>query len=204
MDIEITHRELTDAVEWPKRRVFYTLHTETLWRIREVRARCIEDGIIITTAQLDRDFTRDERANPIHQWLTQHQRLWVKPATFVEQAAQAAAHLTIIFDGVFIVNGRNETLVCDVQQCKTWRLINTATLCFNDSVFNLVTHAKAVTATNNVRFVDKIGLCVELLAIQRNWPAFFKSHNNVFFFDLNVFVVVRNAHDRRDNVHAGR
>ena len=97
---------------------------------------------------------------------------------------------------------RDETFVSDVQQCQAWSLINTAALCFDNSVFDLVAHAEAVTTTNNVCFVDEFCFGIEFFAIERNWPAFFKAHNDVFGLNFYFFVVMRNTHDWRNDVHA--
>ncbi len=101
------------------------------------------------------------------------------------------------------MDGGQESLVGDVQEGESRRLIDAATLCFDDAVLDLVAHAETVATTDSIRFVHELDLRGELLAVECDRPAFAELDRDVFWCDGDGSVPVRDAHDRLDDVHRG-
>ncbi|CGX15506.1 Uncharacterised protein [Salmonella enterica subsp. enterica serovar Typhi] len=109
----------------------------------------------------------------------------------------------ILFNGVFVVNTGQQTLVSDVQQCHSGGFINTAAFRFNDTVFDLVAHAQAVTSADAVRFQHHLNIIAEGFTVQRHWMSLFETDGHLFCRDLHAFVPELHAHNRVDDLDAG-
>ena len=158
-DVEIAHGELADAVA-RREGGLGLLHAEALGMKREVGRFRIQDRVVVAAAQLDRDLAGDGACDPALRGFAQHDGLGIEPASLVEEAAQSAAVLAVLLDGVLIVNAGDEALIRDEEQGHAGSLIDAATLGFDDAVFDLVAHAEAVAAADAVGFeqqLDRVG-----------------------------------------------
>src|SRR5699024_4949117 len=115
-DVQVAHGQLTDTVVWTKGCVGNAFHGQFFWGVRQVVTGGIQDGVVVTAAQAEGDFTGDGGANPALNGFTDHQRLWIKPAAFVHQATQSVAVDVVVLDGVFVMDRIEQALVGDVQQ----------------------------------------------------------------------------------------
>ena len=120
----------------------------------------------------------------------------------VQQAAQFAAVVAVLLDGVFVVNACDQTLVSNEQQSQARRFVNAAALGFNDAVFNLVAHAQTMTAANSIGFQNEFNRIGKTHAIQSHRLAFFKAHRDFFVLDCAVFAPEGHTHDGLHNFHA--
>ena len=82
----------------------------------------------------------------------EHDGLGVEPAALVEEAAELAAAVAVLLDGVFVVDAGDEAFVGDEEEGEAGGLVDAAALGFDDAVFDLVAHAEAVAAADAVGF----------------------------------------------------
>ena len=170
--------------------------------ISQVGRGGVQNGIVVAPAQLKGHFARDGARHPTLCCFAQHECLGIKPTTLVQQAAQFAAVVAVLLNGVFVVNARDQSLISDEQQSQARCFINAAALGFNDAVFNLIAHAQAVTTANSIGFQNKFDGVGVTDAIQSHGLAFFKTHRHFFVLDHAVFAPERHAHDGLHNLHA--
>ena len=105
-DVEVAHRQLTDAVERPERLILDPLHDEPLGRVGEVRAGGVDDRVVVAPPKPQGDLAGHRRPDPAHQRFAQHQRLGIEPPTFVQQPAEATAHRAVVLDRALVVDRR--------------------------------------------------------------------------------------------------
>src|SRR5690625_263224 len=58
-DVQVTHGQLTDTVVWTKGCVGNAFHGQFFWGVRQVVTGGIQDGVVVTAAQAQGDFTGD-------------------------------------------------------------------------------------------------------------------------------------------------
>ena len=80
----------------------------------------------------------------------------VEPAALVEQAAELAAVLAVLLDGVLVVDAGDEALVGGEEQSEAGGFVDAAALGFDDAVLDLVGHAEAVAAADAVGFEHEV------------------------------------------------
>ena len=95
----------------------------------------------------------DGLGDPALGGFAEHEGLGVEPAALVEEAAEFAAVLAVLLDGVFVVDAGDEALVGDEEQREAGGFVDAAGLGFDDAVLDLVAHAEAVAAADGVGFV---------------------------------------------------
>ena len=154
-DVEIAHGELADAVARGEGG-FGLLHAEALGMEGEVGRLGVEDGVVVAAAQLEGDFAGDGLGDPALGGFAEHDGLGVEPAALVEQAAELAAVVAVLLDGVLVVDAGDEALVGDEEQREAGRLVDAAALGFDDAVLDLVAHAEAVAAADAVGFEQQL------------------------------------------------
>ena len=103
----------------------------------------------------------------------------VEPAALVEQAAELAAIVAILLDGVLVVDAGDEALVGDEEQRQARRLVDAAALGLDDAVLDLVGHAEAVAAADAVGFEQQFDGIVELLAVESDRKALFEADRDL-------------------------
>src|SRR5262245_60242019 len=59
LDVEVAHRQLTDAIEWTEGRVLDLLHAQALGRVRQVGPCRVDDRVVVAAAEADRHLARD-------------------------------------------------------------------------------------------------------------------------------------------------
>ena len=89
----------------------------------EVWRLSIEDRVVVAAAQLQCDFAGDGLGDPAGGF-AKHHGLGVEPAALVEQAAELAAIVAVLLDGVFVVNAGDEALVCNEEQGEAGGLVD--------------------------------------------------------------------------------
>ena len=104
----------------------------------------------------------------------------IEPAALIEQAAELAAVLAVLLDGVLVVNAGDEALVGDEEQRHAGRLVDAAALGLDDAVLNLVAHAQAVAAADAVGFEQQLDGVGKLVAVERDRQAFFEADGDLF------------------------
>ena len=109
-DVEVPHRQLPDAILRRERRLAL-FHRQPLGLVGEVRARRVEDRVVVAAAQLERDLAGDRARDPALRRLAQHHRLRIEPAALVEQPAEPAAVVAVLLDRVLVVDAGDEPLV---------------------------------------------------------------------------------------------
>jgi hypothetical protein len=62
-DVEIAHRQLSDAVLRRERRLAL-FHGQAFGLVRQVRAACVHDRVVVPASQLDDDLTGDGARDP--------------------------------------------------------------------------------------------------------------------------------------------
>ncbi len=124
----------------------------------------------------------------------------VEPAALVEQAAELAAILAVLLDGVLVVDAGDETLVSDEEQSEARSLVDAAALGLDDAVLNLVGHAEAVAAADAVGFEQELDGIVELLAVESDREALFEADGDLFALDLDIVAPEGRAHDGDDDL----
>src|SRR5215472_9958809 len=184
-DVEIAHGELPDAVA-RREGGFRLLHAEALGMEGEIGRLGVEDGVVVAAAQLQCDLASDGLGDPALGGFTEHDRLGVKPAALVEQAAEFAAVVAVLLDGVLVVDAGDEAFVSDKEQGKARGLIYAAALGLNDPVFDLVGHSQAMSAADAVGFQKKLDGVGELLAVEGDREAFFEANGDLFALDLGI------------------
>src|ERR1019366_5406378 len=110
----------------------------------EVGRLGVEDGVVVAAAQLQGDVASNGFGDPALGGFAEHDGLGVEPAALVEEAAELAAIVAVLLDGVFVVNAGDEALVSDEEKGEAGRLVDAATLGLDDSILNLIGHAEAV------------------------------------------------------------
>src|SRR6202044_2870949 len=96
----------------------------------------------------------------------EHDGLGIEPASLIQQAAQLAAVLAVLLDGVLVVNSGDEALIGDEEQGQARSFINAPALGLNNAVLNLVAHAQAVTSADAVGFKQQFDCSGECLTVQ--------------------------------------
>ena len=96
-------------VSWPMRSLrgeagLGLLHAEALGVEREVRRLRVQDGVVVAAAQLERDLAGDGLGDPALGGFAQHDGLRIEPAALIQQAAELAAVVAILLDGVLVVD----------------------------------------------------------------------------------------------------
>jgi hypothetical protein len=150
-DVEVAHGELADAVARGEGGLAL-LHGEALGLEGEVGRVGVQDGVVVAAAQFERDLAGDGLGDPALGGFAQHDGLRIEPAALVEQAAELAAVVAVLLDGVLVVDAGDQALVGDEQQRQAGRLVDAAALGFDDAVLDLVAHAEAVAAADAVGF----------------------------------------------------
>src|SRR6185437_4427819 len=112
-----------------------------------------------------------------------HDRLGVEPASLIEQAAQLAAAVPILLDGVLIVDAGDKALVGDEEQRHARSLVNAAALRFDNPIFNLIGHAEAVSSADAVGLKQQGDGIFELPAIESYGQALFEADGHLFAAD---------------------
>ena len=107
----------------------------------EVGRLGIENRVVIAATELECDFAGDGLRDPTLGGLAEHDCLRIEPAALVEQAAELAAIIAVLLNGVFVVNAGDETLVGDEEQGEAGGFVDAAGFGFDDSVLNLIGHA---------------------------------------------------------------
>ena len=193
---------MTDAVQRRKRSIFHLLHRQAFWRVGQVGALGVEQRVIVTSAQFERDRTRDCSCNPALGCFAQHDGLGVEPAALVEQAPQFQAVHAVLLDRVLVVDARDQAFVGDVQQGQAWSFVNSTALGFNDAVLDLIAHAQSMAAADAVGFEDQFHGIRELDTVQRDRLTFFKTHGNFLALDFNLVLPESDTHDGVHNANA--
>src|SRR6185437_12682141 len=164
----------------------------------------VEDRVVVAAAEFERDLAGDGLGDPALRGFAEHDGLRIEPAALVEQAAELAAVLAVLLDGVLVVDAGYEALVSREEQRKAWGFIDAAGLGFDDAVLDLIAHAEAVAAADVVGFEHQLDGVFQLFAVQCNWPALFEADADLFGFDGNVVTPEGDAHDGLDNLHRSR
>ena len=128
--------------------------------------------------------------------------MWVKPAPLVQQSTKAATIVAVLLNGVFVVDTGDQALVSDEQQGQARCFVNSAALCFNDAVFDLVAHTQTVTPANAIGLHDQVHQIVILLTIQGYRAPLFKAHCHLFTLDLYIVTPEGDTHDWINDLHA--
>ena len=164
----------------------------------------VEDGVVIAAAQLKRDLAGDGLGDPALGGFAEHDGLRIEPAALVEQAAEFAAVVAILLDGVFVVDAGDEALVGDEEQREAWGFVDAAALGLDDAVLDLVAHAKAVAAADAVGFEEERDGVGEVPAVERDREAFFEADGDLFALDLDVVTPEGRAHDGGDDLDGSK
>src|SRR5215472_504490 len=90
LKVEVTHRQLPDAILGGKGRVLGFFHRETLRLVSKVRAGGIKNRIVIPAPQFKRYFACDRASYPPLRHLPEHHGLGIEPAAMIEEPPQAA------------------------------------------------------------------------------------------------------------------
>ena len=144
---------MADAVQGAEG-AFAFLHGEAIGVIGEVGALGVQQRIVIAAAEFDGHFAGDGFGDPALQGLAQHEGLRVEPTAFVEQAAEAAAHVAVLLHGAFVVDAGDEPLIGDVQQGHGGGFVNAPALGLDDAILNLIGHAEAMATADAIGFHD--------------------------------------------------
>ena len=155
---------MTDTVFGRKHRVTL-FHCQTFGFVGKVRADRIQNRVVVAAAQFKRHRAGDGASHPTLGGFTKHDGLRIKPTTLVEQATQADTIDAILLNRIFIVNSGDQTFISDMKQSHPRGFINTAALCFDNTVFNLIAHAQTVTSANRVGFIHKGDMIIKTLAV---------------------------------------
>ncbi len=86
----------------------------------------VEDGVVVAAAELERDRAGDGLGDPALGGFAQHDGLRVEPAALVEQAAELAAVVAVLLDGVLVVDAGDEALVGGEEQGKAGGFVDAA------------------------------------------------------------------------------
>ena len=89
-----------------------------------------------------------------------------------------------------------------MQECHAGGFVDASALGFDDAVFNLVTHAQTMPATDFVGFQEQFDRVGVFHTVQGHRHAFFKAHAHFFGFDLDFGLPECHAHDGVDDLHA--
>ena len=108
----------------------------------------VEDGVVVAAAEFEGDLAGDGLGDPALGGFAEHDGLGVEPAALVEEAAELAAVVAVLLDGVLVVDAGDEALVGDEEQGEAGGLVDAAGLGFDDAVLDLVGHAEAVAAAD--------------------------------------------------------
>src|SRR5699024_2692987 len=63
-NIQVAHRQLTNAIVWSEGGVFNAFHREFFWCVGQVRSGRVQDRVIIAATQAQGNFTGDGRTYP--------------------------------------------------------------------------------------------------------------------------------------------
>ena len=193
-DVEVAHGELADAI-LRREEGLAALHREPFRLVGQVRAGRVEQRVVVAAAQLHGDLAGDRARHPALGGLAQHHRLRIEPAALVEQAAQPAAVVAVLLDGVFVVDAGDQPLVGQVQQRHARRLVDAAALGLDDAVLDLVAHAEAVASADHVGLGEERQRVGEGAAVERHRLAFLEAHADRFGLHRHVVLPERRAHD---------
>src|ERR1019366_1558138 len=139
----------------------------------EVGRLGVEDGVVVAAAQLQGDVASNGFGDPALGGFAEHDGLGVEPAALVEEAAELAAIVAVLLDGVFVVNASDEALVGDEEKGEAGGLVDAAGFGFNNSIFNLVGHAEPMAATDAIGFEKKLDRVIELATVECDGKALF-------------------------------
>ena len=98
------------------------------------------------------------------------------------------------------MDGGEEALVRDPEQRHARRLVDTARLCLDDAVLDLVSHAQAVAATDGVGLDHQGDGVVEALAVDGDGAALLEGDAHILGVDLHGRVPELHAHDGFDRL----
>jgi hypothetical protein len=126
------------------------LHRQTFGLVGEVRAGRVQDRIVVAAPQLECDLTGDGARDPALRG-PQHHRLRIEPAPLIEEPAEPATVVAVLFDRVLVVDAGYQALVGNVQQGHSGRFIDAAALGLDDPVLDLIAHAEAMASADTVR-----------------------------------------------------
>src|SRR3982074_3178395 len=94
----------------------------------------IQDGVVVAAAQLEGDFAGDWLGDPALGGFAQHDGLGVEPAGLGEEAAELAAVVAVLLDGVLVVDAGDQALVGDEEESEARGLVDTAALGLDDAI----------------------------------------------------------------------
>ncbi len=92
----------------------------------EVGAVGVEDGVVVAAAELERDGAGDGLGDPALGGFAEHDGLGVEPAALVEQAAELAAVVAVLLEGVLVVDAGEQALVGDEEQREAGGFVDAA------------------------------------------------------------------------------
>ena len=104
----------------------------------------------------------------------------------------------IIRHGVFVMNTTEQAFVGDEEQRHAWGFVNATTLCLDDAVFDLISHAQAVAPTNGVRLVHEVDDRSKFFSIYSNRATLDKLDQNIFRSNSDRLVPKTHSHDGLD------
>src|ERR1019366_4271859 len=128
----------------------------------EVGRLGVEYGVVVTAAQLQGDVASNGFGDPALGGFAEHDGLRVEPAALVEQAAELAAIVAVLLDGVFVVNAGDEALVGDEEKGEAGGLVDAAGFGLDDPIFHLIAHSEAVATADAIGFEKQSDGIVEL------------------------------------------
>ena len=114
-DVVDLHGELADAVARSERGRA-PLHAQPLGVVRHGVALRVENRVIVSAPELDRDLAGHDGCDPALQRVAEHQCLRVEPATLVQQPSEPAAVDGVALERGLVVDRAEQPLVGDVQQ----------------------------------------------------------------------------------------
>src|SRR5581483_9420906 len=166
-DVEIAHGELADAIGRREGSVLHLFHAQPLRLIGQVRTLGVEERIVVAAAQLKRDLAGDGARHPALRRFAQHQGLGIEPASLIEQAAETQAVDAVLLDGVLVVDAGDQPFVGNEQQRHAGRFVDAAALGLDDAVLDLVAHAEAMPAADDVGLKEQRHRVGECPAVER-------------------------------------
>src|SRR5690606_949085 len=151
-DVQVQHLKSANAILRCEGSVFYLLHGELVGAVAHVLGASVEDGVIVATAEFDGDRAGNSGRNPTCERVLQEHAFWVEPAAFIEQSSQTSTERVVLVESVFVVDGRKQALVPNMEQRHARRFVDATAFGVNDAIFNLITHPETMTTSHLVGF----------------------------------------------------
>ena len=107
----------------------------------------------------------------------------------------------IVRDRVLVVNRGDQSFIRDEQERHSWRFVDAAALSFNDSILDLIRHAKSMAATDSIRGLHELDRISELNAINRSRTPTYERDSDIFAIDGNCWIPESHSHDRLNDFH---